>query len=260
MVVLITGASSGFGALLAAKLRARGHTVFGTSRTPAASSGLLALDVRDEDSVQACMREVEARAGQVDVLVNNAGYVHEGPFEEITLDELKAIFETNFFGAVRMCQAVLPAMRARRSGRIINVGSMAGVIPLPFLGAYCASKHAMDSFSESLFHELKPLGIGVHVMEPSYYATGIATRKRQTTPRIADYDDQRARMYRTITRDEEQRSGPPDPVVDLMVRIAEGRVSRFRHVMGPDSITWYLRGLLPEWAWTFGMRRSTGLD
>lgn len=260
MVVLITGASSGFGQLLARELRERGHRVFGTSRTPGAGSELLQLDVCDDQSVEACVAQVRQAAGPVDVLVNNAGYVHEGPFEELTIDELKAQFETNFFGAVRVANAVLPDMRARRSGRIINVGSMAGVIPLPFLGAYCASKSAVDSYSESLFHELKPLGIAVHVVEPSYYDTGIQSRKRRTTPTIADYDEQRSRMYKTIQRDEDVRSGPPTPVVKLLTGLVEGRVSRFRHVLGPDSITWYMRGLLPEWAWTFGMRRSTGLD
>lgn len=262
MVVLITGASSGFGQLLASQLRSRGHRVFGTSRRPESAPGqdLLPLDVRDDASVAACVDQVRALAGPVEVLVNNAGYVHEGPLEELTIAELQAIFETNFFGAARMVNAVLPEMRARRSGRIINVGSMAGVIPLPFLGAYCATKHAVDSYSESLFHELKPLGIPVHVVEPSYYSTGIHARKLRTTPTIQDYDEQRARMYRTIERDEQVRSGPPTPVVDLLTKLVEGRTSRFRHVLGPDSATWYMRGLLPEWAWTFGMRRSTGLD
>ena len=260
MVVLITGASSGFGELLARGLRERGHTVFGTSRTPGAGSDLLPLDVCDDRSVAACVAQVRQVAGPVDVLVNNAGYVHEGPFEELTIDELKAQFETNFFGTVRMANAVLPDMRARRSGRIINIGSMAGVIPLPFLGAYCASKHAVDSYSESLLHELKPLGIKVHVVEPSYYDTGIATRKLRTRPTIADYDEQRARMYRTIQRDEDVRSGPPTPVVNLLTALVEGRNSRFRHVLGPDAATWYMRGIVPEWVWTFGMRRATGLD
>lgn len=260
MVVLITGASSGFGQLLARQLRERGHRVFGTSRRPGANADLLPLDVTDDASVAACVATVRELAGPVDVLVNNAGYVHEGPFEELTIDELKAIFDTNFFGTVRMTNAVLPDMRASRRGRIINVGSMAGVIPLPFLGAYCASKHAVDSYSESLFHELRPLGLKVHVVEPSYFKTGISARKLRTAPTIADYDEQRARMYKSIQRDEDVRSGPPDPVVNLLTTLVEGRSSRFRHVLGPDSATWYMRGLLPEWAWTFGMRRATGLD
>lgn len=263
MVVLITGASSGFGQLLTRALRGRGHTVFGTSRYPslvAADEPLLALDVRDDASVAACVRQVEAAAGPVDVLVNNAGYVHEGPFEELSIDELRAIFETNFFGAVRMTNAVLPSMRARKRGHVINVGSLAGVIPLPFVGAYCATKHAIDSYSESLYHELKPLGIRVSVVEPGYYSTGIATRKLRTTPTIADYDEQRARMYKTIAHDENARSGHPAAVVSLLTRIVEGKTSRFRHVFGPDSITYHVRGFLPERMWEFGFRLATGLD
>jgi NAD(P)-dependent dehydrogenase (short-subunit alcohol dehydrogenase family) len=263
MVVLITGASSGFGQLLARALRARGHTVFGTSRNPATASTeepLLPLDVRDDASVAACVRQVEGAAGPVDVLVNNAGYAHEGPFEELSIAELRAIFETNFFGAVRMANAVLPSMRARRRGRIINVGSLAGVIPLPFMGAYCATKHALDSYSDSLYHELKPLGIHVSVVAPGYYSTGIAARKVRTAPTIADYDVQRARMYKTIAHDENARSGNPADVVSLLTRIVEGKTSRLRHVFGTDSITYHLRGLLPERVWEFGFRLATGLD
>jgi NAD(P)-dependent dehydrogenase (short-subunit alcohol dehydrogenase family) len=260
MVVLITGASSGFGQLLASALRGRGHTVFGTSRSPAAGADLLPLDVRVDASVDACIRQVEAAAGPVDVLVNNAGYVHEGPFEELTIDELRAIFETNLFGAIRMANAVLPAMRARRQGRIVNIGSLAGVIPLPFVGAYCATKHALDSYSESLYHELKPLGIGVSVVDPGYFSTGIATRKLRTKPTIADYDTHRARMYRTIAHDENARSGDPARVVSLLTRIVEGRTNRLRYVLGPDSITYHLRGLVSQRVWDFGFRFVTGLD
>jgi NAD(P)-dependent dehydrogenase (short-subunit alcohol dehydrogenase family) len=263
MVVLITGASSGFGQLLARTLRARGHTVFGTSRyagSPADEAPLVPLDVRSDASVAACVRQVEAAAGPVDVLVNNAGYVHEGPLEEFSIDELRAIFETNFFGAVRMTNAVLPSMRARKRGRIINLGSLAGVIPLPFVGAYCATKHAIDSYSESLYHELKPLGIGVSVVEPGYFSTGISTRKLRTTPSIADYDEQRARMYRTVAHDENARSGNPSAVVSLLTRIVEGKTTRLRHVVGPDSITYHLRGLVSQRVWEFGFRLATGLD
>lgn len=262
MVVLITGASSGFGQLLARALRGHGHTVFGTSRNANAAGDdpLVPLDVRDDASVADCVRHVERTAGPVDVLVNNAGYVHEGPFEELTIDELRAIFETNFFGAVRMTNAVLPAMRARKRGRIVNVGSLAGVIPLPFVGAYCATKHAIDSYSESLYHELKPLGIGVSVVAPGYYATGIATRKLRTTASITDYDAQRARMYKTIAHDENARSGDPAAVVSLLTRIVEGKTRRLRHVLGPDSITYHVRGLVSERVWEIGFRLATGLD
>jgi short-subunit dehydrogenase len=263
MVVLITGASSGFGQLLARTLRGRGHTVFGTSRNPETASAeapLLRLDVRDDDSVAACLRQVEAAAGPVDVLVNNAGYLHEGPSEELTMDELRAIFETNFFGAVRMTNAVLPSMRARKRGHIVNVGSLAGVIPLPFMGGYSATKRAIDSYSESLYHELKPLGIRVSVVEAGYHSTGLATRKLRTTPSIADYDEQRARMYRTIAHDEVARSDDPAVVASLLTRIVEGKTTRLRHIFGSYWITYHLRGLVPERVWQMGFRLTMGLD
>lgn len=263
MIVLITGASSGFGRLLAERLAGTGHSVFGTSRAPDSSEAraftLLPLDVRDDGAVARCVEEVTRRAGAVDVLVNNAGYVHEGPLEELALDELKALFETNFFGAVRMTSAVLPAMRARRSGRIVNVSSMAGLMPIPFAGAYCATKHALESYSESLRHELMPMGIAVHVVEPGFFKTGISARKLRTRAVIADYDAQRSRMYDAFAR-EEERSPPPGPVIDLLVRLVEGRHKPLRHPIGREALNWRLRGLLPEWVWEKGVRRNFRLD
>lgn len=263
LTVLITGASTGFGRRLAERLGARGHRVFGTSRQPAAGDDgplLLPLDVRSDESVVQCVRMVEDAAGTIDVLVNNAGYVHEGPLEELHIDELRAQFEVNFFGAARMTNAVLPAMRQRKGGHIVYVGSLAGLIPIPFVGAYCASKHALDSYSESLYHELKPLGVRVSVVEPGYFSTGIASRKQRTAGAIADYDAQRKRMYATIAHDEAARAGAPERVVDLLTRIVEGGTRRFRHVLGPDTMTYHLRGLIPESLWEFGMRRATRLD
>jgi NAD(P)-dependent dehydrogenase (short-subunit alcohol dehydrogenase family) len=262
MVVLITGASSGFGQLLARRLAGKGHTVFGTSREPRQGDGgipLLPLDVRDEASVTTCVARVQREAGSIDVLVNNAGYVHEGPCEELSIDDLKGIFDTNFFGAVRMTNAVLPAMRTRRQGRIINVSSLAGLMPVPFLGAYCASKHALESYSESLRHELLPLGVSVALVEPGYFRTGIAGRKRRTRPVIPDYDAQRARMYAVIARDE-ANSPAPDAVVALMTRLVEAKRCRLRHTIGHDALTYRLRGLLPEWVWERGMRMTLRLD
>ncbi len=262
MIVLITGASSGFGERLARGLALNGHTVFGTSRQPASGNHpfpLLPLDVRDESSVTACVRRVQQEAGDVEVLVNNAGYVHEGPWEELSVEDIKGIFETNFFGAVRVANAVLPPMRHRRCGRIINVSSLAGLIPLPFMGAYCASKHALEAYSESLRHELKPLGIAVSLVEPGFFKTGIATRKMRTGATIADYDTHRTRMYDAIVRDE-QASPAPDAVVDLLTDLVHAKHPGLRHVLGPDAFTYRLRGLLPEWIWERGMRKSFHLD
>jgi NAD(P)-dependent dehydrogenase (short-subunit alcohol dehydrogenase family) len=262
MTVLITGASSGFGHLLARRLAAAGQTAFGGARRtaePADGFPLLPLDVRDEASVRAAVATVEREAGSIDVLVNNAGYSHEGALEELTVEELKAIFETNFFGAVRMMQAVLPGMRARRAGRIINVSSLAGLMPLPFMGAYSASKHALESYSESLRHELLPLGISVFLVEPGYFKTGIAQRKLRVPPRIADYDAQRQRVYAAFEH-EEQRAPAPDPVVDLLLELVAGRRTRLRHLIGRDSSMFTLRGIVPQRVYEWGMRKSFRLD
>jgi NAD(P)-dependent dehydrogenase (short-subunit alcohol dehydrogenase family) len=261
MRVLITGASSGFGRLLATLLARKGYTVFGTSRCAAAVSAdfrVVPLDVRDDGSVRACMDAVR-EGGEIDVLVNNAGYVHEGPLEELSLADVKAVFETNFFGALRMVNAVLPSMRARRRGRIINVSSLTGLMPLPFMGAYAASKHALEAYSESLRHELLPLGIHVSLVEPGYFRTGIAGRKLRTAGTIPDYDAYRRRMYAAIAR-EEARSPAPAPVADLLVRIIEARRPRLRHVIGHDTLTYHLRGLVPEAIWERGLRLNFRLD
>ena len=191
--------------------------MFGTCRGPARDAAprgtdgnftMLPLDVREDSSVAACIEQVGREAGDVDVLVNNAGYSHEGPLEEFSIAELKALFETNFFGAVRMVNAVLPAMRARRRGRIVNVSSLAGLMPIPFMGAYCATKHALEGYSESLRHELLPLGIHVSLVEPGYFKTGIAERKLHTSGRLAEYDTHRSRMYASIGRSEQAYPRP----------------------------------------------------
>jgi len=147
-VILITGASSGFGNLLASFLAQKGHRVFGTSRNPSPATSLanvtmLPLDVCDDNSVSTCASKVLSEAdNRLDVLINNAGYLLEGPLEEVALEQLKAQFETNFFGAVRMINAFLPTMRRQRSGHIINISSMAGLMGLPFKGLILpASSH-----------------------------------------------------------------------------------------------------------------------
>jgi NAD(P)-dependent dehydrogenase (short-subunit alcohol dehydrogenase family) len=175
-VVLVTGASSGLGRATAALLAAGGIRVYGTSRTPARDDlgwPMLPLDVRSNSSVAACVAQVLMREGRIDALVNNAGYAFVGAVEETSLDETRAQLETNFFGALRMMQAVLPAMQAQGSGRIVNISSLAGAVAFPFLGAYAASKQALEAMSEALAHELRGSDVRVTLLEPDGMRTAI---------------------------------------------------------------------------------------
>ncbi|MGH9455498.1 MAG: SDR family NAD(P)-dependent oxidoreductase, partial [Terriglobia bacterium] len=160
-VVLVTGVTSGIGAATASLLSDRGFRVFGTARQPAETGAalgavtLVRLDVREEESVRTCVRTVLDQAGRIDALLNNAGYVLQGSLEETSIDEAKALFETNFFGVLQMNRAVLPIMREQRAGRIVNISSVLGFLPAPYMGIYAASKHAIEGYSESLDHEVR---------------------------------------------------------------------------------------------------------
>src|SRR5215472_17175822 len=179
-VAVITGVSSGIGRAIFGLLSQIGFRVFGTARGKVEPKGpleevdLILLDVRDDDSVRSCVRTVVDRAGRIDALVNNAGYTLIGSLEETTIEEAKQLFETNFFGVLRMTQAVLPLMRGQGSGRIINIGSVVGFVPAPYQGIYCASKHALEGYSESLDHEVRQFGIRISVIEPGFTRTDIA--------------------------------------------------------------------------------------
>jgi NAD(P)-dependent dehydrogenase (short-subunit alcohol dehydrogenase family) len=177
-VVLITGCSSGIGEAAARRLNRAGHTVYASARRPETLAGLAAdgcrtlpLDVTDEDSMVAAVRQVEQEQGRLDVLVNNAGYGLYGPVEQLSTAELRRQFETNVFGPVRLCQLVLPGMRTRRSGRIVNVSSMGGRTTLPGGGAYHGSKYALEAISDVLRIEVRRFGIDVVLIEPGVVRT-----------------------------------------------------------------------------------------
>ena len=210
-VVLVTGASSGVGQSTARLLTERGYRVLGTSRKAAAGgdpSGvtMLPLDVRSDDSVAACLSAVSGLVDRIDILVNNAGYELAGALEEFSLDEVKAQFETNFFGVVRMVKAVLPLMRRQKNGQIINVSSLAGLSAIPFLGIYSASKFALEGYTEALRLEVKPFNIRVSQIEPAFLRTPMMTNRQTGVGRIADYDPWRNRAFDAIRSFEE--NGP----------------------------------------------------
>ncbi|KJV29269.1 oxidoreductase [Luteibacter yeojuensis] len=219
--LFITGVSSGFGKALAQEALAQGHAVVGTVRNAEAKRAFEALapgkaharllDVTDFDAIDGVVAEVEANVGPIDVLVNNAGYGHEGIMEESPLDEMRRQFDVNVFGAVAMMKAVLPCMRQRRRGHILNITSMGGHITMPGIAYYCGSKFALEGISETLGKEVGPLGIAVTAVAPGSFRTDWAGRSMQRTPRsIADYDT----IFDPIRQAREEKSGKQlgDPV------------------------------------------------
>lgn len=264
-VVLITGASSGVGRATARLLAAQGYTVFGTSRIPAGAElvpnlTMLALDVQSDASVAACVNAVSSQAGQVDVLVNNAGYELAGALEETSLEEAKAQFETNFFGVVRMVKAVVPSMRRQGQGRIINIGSLSGLAPIPFMGMYSASKFAVEGYTEALRLELKPLNVHVSLIEPGFLKTPMMDKRQVAAERIDAYEPWRQRAFNAIRASEETGPGP-DLVAATVLKVISSTTPRLRYVIGRQAnVISRLRQFLPESAFETGVRNTFKLD
>ncbi len=260
-VVLVTGASSGVGQSTARLLAQRGYRVLGTSRNPPGAGDtpgvtMLPLDVRSDDSVATCLSSVSRLADRLDILVNSAGYELAGALEELSLDEAKAQFETNFFGVVRMVKAVLPLMRRQKHGQIINVSSLAGLSPVPFMGIYSASRFALDGYTEALRLEVKPFKIRVSQIEVGFLRTPMMNNRQVAAGRIAEYDAWRQRAYDAIRAFEEKGPGP-ELVADTILKIAGSETPRLRYVVGQQAkFVTRLRWLLPEGAFEQGLRST----
>lgn len=246
-LLLITGVSSGFGRALAQEALAAGHRVVGTVRSeparrdfealaPAKAVGRV-LDVTDFGAIDGVIAELEAGVGPVDVLVNNAGYGHEGVLEESPLDEMRKQFDVNVFGAVAMIKAVLPYMRKRRRGHILNITSMGGFITLPGIAYYCGSKFALEGISEVLGKEVKPFGIAVTAVAPGSFRTDWAGRSMVRSPRsISDYDA----LFDPIRKAREEKSGKQlgDPVkaARAMLAVIDSDTPPAHLLLGSDAL------------------------
>jgi NAD(P)-dependent dehydrogenase (short-subunit alcohol dehydrogenase family) len=249
--VIITGCSSGFGELTALAFARRGHTVFATMRdvtkrttleTAAQAEHLdltvLALDVDDSSSVASAIATVVAAGNGIDIVVNNAGIEFKGPLEHASDEEIRRQFETNVFGPIRVLREVLPTMRAQRSGSVVNVGSLAGRVARPYGGIYAASKHAVEALTESLYSELKPFGIRVHVVEPGQFATSLPDNQRDLAAFGPDspYWDSSTRFEAalpTIAGHGDQAD--PQLVADVIVRVATDPDAPLRTLVGSDA-------------------------
>ena len=221
-VAVVTGASSGIGRAAARALSVAGFDVVGTSRdatqvAPLDGVTFLDLDVTRDESVTALVAEVIARFGRIDVLVNNAGVGMAGAAEESSIGQTKAVFDTNVFGTIRMTNAVLPHMRAQGAGRVVNVSSVLGLIPAPYMAVYAATKHAVEGYSESLDHELREHGIRVLLVEPAYTSTEFDANTVWSDTPLPVYAAQR-----DIARDVQTAAmrGADDPAVVAKVVVA----------------------------------------
>ncbi len=262
-VVVITGVSSGIGRAAAERFAARGWKTFGTVRelngaTPPRGVTLVKMDIRDERSVQSAIQSVITEAGRIDVLVNNAGVNLLGAVEETPVAEAETLFSTNVFGILRTTQTVLPYMRARGQGRIINISSVLGFLPAPYMGLYAASKHAVEGLSETLDHEVRRFGVRVSLVQPSYTRTNLEANSPFATRQIPDYDQERNLVAKAIAKKVKEAPGP-GAVVDAIFRAAEGPWRMRVPPAGEAALLYRLRRFLPFGPVDSALRKQLGL-
>ena len=262
---IVTGASSGIGEATAERLAQAGYKVYGTSRRGAQagkrSFEMLTLDVTSDESVAGAVGEVIAAEGQIDLLVNNAGFgVAPGAAEESSIAQAQSIFDTNFFGMVRMIRAVVPHMRRRGDGRIINIGSVLGFLPMPFGALYAATKHAIEGYSESLDHELRTRGIRVSVIEPAYTKTPFDANFLEPDATLDEYRAVRAAVNKRA-KEVMATADQPRVVADVVLRAASATRPKVRYTAGGlASRLRFLRSYMPAGMVDAGIRKEWRLD
>ena len=235
-VAIVTGASSGIGRATAAALAGAGFAVVGTSRdsartTPLAGVTFLDLDVRSDTSVHALVDRVIRQFGRIDVVVNNAGIGALAAAEESSVHQAQDVFDVNVFGVIRMTNAVLPHLRAQGSGRIINVSSVLGVIPAPFMAVYAATKHAVEGYSESLDHEVRASGIRVLLIQPGYTSSQFEANAIAPDAPLAAYDAQRQVAAEALATAMQSADEPTD-VAKVILKAATDKQPRLRYPAG----------------------------
>lgn len=264
-IALVTGASSGIGEATAQRLATAGYKVYGTSRRGVQagkpSFEMLALDVTSDESVAAAVSEVIRRDGRIDLLVNNAGFgVAPGGAEESSIEQARSIFETNFFGLIRMTRAVLPQMRHQGSGHIINISSVLGFLPMPYGALYAATKHAVEGYSESLDHELRTRGIRVSIIEPAYTKTPFDANFIEPDVKLDEYREARAGVSKRVN---EVMATADSPVVvaETVLMAANATHPKIRYAAGKlANRLRVLRRFAPARLVDAGIRKDLRLD
>lgn len=262
-VVLVTGVSSGIGRAAAMQFADKGFLVYGTVRNAAQAKPirgvvLIQMDIRNEDSVRLGIQQIIEQVKRIDVLVNSAGVTLLGAAEETSVEEAKALFDTNLFGLLRTIRAVLPHMREQRSGRIVNVSSVLGFLPAPYMALYSASKHAVEGFSETLDHEVRQFGVRVTVVEPSFTKTNLDVNAPLTVGRIPAYAQELAVVSQAIQKNV-QKAPEPDGVAATIVNAALGGWKMRHTPRGEASLLAKLRRFMPASPVEKGIRKTFGL-
>ncbi len=235
--ILITGASSGFGLIVATRLHGKGYNVVGTSRNPGKIEvpfKMLTLDIADDNSISFFSKELFKQISQIDVLINNAGYYLSGLAEETTIEQGKEQFETNFWGTIKLTNALLPHFRKQRFGKIITVGSISGLLNFPSAAYYGASKHALEGYFKSLRFELIEFNIQVAMVEPMGFKTGIISNSFVAEGKIKDYDNYRSKIER-FSNDLFSKSPEPIPVINTLLKLIEDKNPTFSHPIGKGA-------------------------
>jgi len=249
-VALVTGAFEGTGVDIAKTLEAAGYRVFGTSRSTRTSGGGIepvVLDLRDPASIEACVREVEQKAGHIDLLVSNAAITVVAPAEEMPLSLAEEMMDINFFGVARLVNAILPGMRNRGAGRLIFISSLAGKMGVPGQGYYCSTKHALEGYVDGLFSELAAFGIDVTLLEPGSIRTDMIEKSPHPDwPALVAYDGVRENL-RDVIESNTRKGCDPQDIADFVLKAAKAKKPKLRYRTGAEGRqAMFMKSILPE--------------
>lgn len=268
-IVLVTGANSGFGLACTKALAEKGTRVYATYRSPRKAGPLwelsralpvfpLLMDVNRRPSVERAVRQLLKREGRIDILLNNAGFVMAGFWEDLSDKDIRDQFETNVFGLLRVTRAVLPAMRRQGSGKILNIGSIAAFAALPGLGPYSATKFAVNSITEALRMEARPWGVEVAEVNPGEIHTSVVQNTRMGERVLSAKSPYTpfTRQFEQLAKERFEKAAPVEKLVKVVLKALGQNPMKRRYLVKPDDYAlYYLRWLLPDALWEWGLER-----
>ena len=263
-VAIVTGAWGGIGEATALALVRAGYRVFGTGRKPPQSKSagveFLICDVTSDASVEAAFSEVVAKAGRIDLLVNNAGAGLMGGAEESSIEQAKSLFDVNLFGVMRTTRAILPVMRRQKRGRIVNISSVMGLIPAPYMAVYASSKHALEGYSESLDHEIRDAGVRVVLVEPAYTRTSFESNLIQADQQLDEYTSARSNAEAVMRDVMNNAADSPQLVAQTVLEACTTANPRSRYAAGKFARqVSLLRRFVPAFAFDKSLRKQMRL-